>query len=74
LLACAKGNELIGIIAKQANDTIIALYKKWASTERQRFLSLQLVKSKGSAAMFTHNHNIGCNSTQTFLDNVATTS
>jgi hypothetical protein len=28
LLACAKGNELIGIIAKQANDTIIALYKK----------------------------------------------
>jgi hypothetical protein len=28
LLACAKGNELIGIIAKQANDTIIALSKK----------------------------------------------
>jgi hypothetical protein len=47
-------------LGKNGCDYIATVSLKWASTERQRLLAMQLGQSEGSAATSTYNRTIGC--------------
>lgn len=64
LSARANVHALVSIIAKKANNTLLARFEKWVSMERHCFLPLHLPSTMGRPATSTHNWSIGCLSSQ----------
>jgi len=64
LLSLTKVTLLIGVIAEKAIHTLIAPFKKWASTERQQLLPLHCGNSTGYVVTSTNHLTISCISRQ----------